>query len=316
MLDKKRLSTITLAALIACSMLLVTTQQAEAISANPTNYNLSFFQPSSTVAMSNNLIITAKDDSNTTKSSYSGSVILTCSDPNAILPTSTTIAITNGLGTCSMYFGTAGSQTVTVTDTADDKVTGTLTVTVAPIHFSISVTPTTITAGESVNVTVTALDASDNVLTTIGSSGYGGSVDFSSTDTYAVFPAQGMPSNLVNGVGVFNITLNTAGSQTITATNKAFNLVNATTATITVNAESTATASPTSTAPPSSTPTNPPASPTATPTPAAQTADNNSLNILIIVAVVIVVAVVAIVAVVFLRKRRSQQPLPPPPPPQ
>ena len=131
-----------------------------------------------------------------------------------------------------MYFGTAGIQTVTVTDTANNAIVGTLTVTVAPIHFGISVTPTTISAGESVNVTVTALDASENVLTDIGSSGYGKSIDFSSTDSLAVFPLQGSPSNLVNGIGVFNITLNTAGSQTITVVNKGFPLVNATTAAI------------------------------------------------------------------------------------
>lgn len=317
-LRKSKLFTLALAALIVCSLFLVGTQQVKAAGTTPTNYNLGFLQTTQTVAMSNNLIVVAVDANNATVS-YSGAVTLTCSDPQAILPTNTVLTITNGFGGCSMYFGTAGSQSVTVTDTTDNSITGTLTVTVAPMHFGISVTPTSITAGQSVNVTVTALDASNNVLTTIGSSGYGSSIDFSSTDNQAVFPLQGAPSNLVNGVGIFNITLNTAGSQTITATNKAFTLVSATTPAITVNPVPTTTpaATPTPTASPTPTPTTQP-TPTATvtATPTAQTADNGQFNLLIIVAVIIVIAVVAVVAVVFLRKRRSpRSDLPPPPPP-
>lgn len=304
------------------SFALIETRPVQAAGA-VTHYSLSFIQTSYNVAISNNLIVKAVDSTETQVTSYNGAVTLTCSDPNAILPTNTTLLVNGGIGGgVTLYFGTAGTQTVTVTDTTDNTIVGTLTVTVAPIHFSVSVTPTTIIAGQSVNVTVTALDASDNVLTTIGNSGYGGSIDFSSSDSQAVFPLQGGPSNLVNGVGIFNITLSTVGSQTITVVNKGFALVNATTGAITVNANVTATptASPTSTASPTPnatvTPTTiPSAAPTSTPTP--RPTDNSTNNTIIIAVIVIVVVVAVLATVLFLRKKRSSNqdlPLPPPPP--
>ncbi len=318
-LNKSRLFIIALAAMIICSPFLIA-EQVKA--AGPiTHYNVDFLQKPCTVGLSYNLVVAAADSVNATVGEKRG-VTLTCSDPHAILPTNTTLETNDGgYAGCTMYFGTAGTQTVTVTDTTDNTIVGSLTVNVAPLHFSVSVTPATITAGQSVNVTVSALDASDNVLTTIGNSGYGNSLEFSSTDSQAVFPAQGFPSNLVNGVGVFNITLNTAGSQTITVVNKGFPLVNATTAAIAVNAPATATpaASPSPT-PGSTTPTPTPAgqttpTATATATPAAQTADTSQNTIIIVVAVVVIV-VAALVAVMFLRKKRgSNSDLPPPPPP-
>ena len=305
--------------MMVCSLSMIGIGQVEAAGAI-THYNVDFIQETSTVAIANNLKVEAADVNNDTVTTV-GAVVLTCSDPNATLPTNTTLEVNaGGIASCTMYFGTAGTQTVTVTDTTNNAIVGTLTVTVAPIHFSISVTPTTISAGESVNVTVTALDSSENVLTDIGSSGYGKTIDFSSTDSLAVFPLQGSASNLVNGIGVFNITLNTAGSQTITVVNKGFSLVNATTAIITVNPAATPTVSPTTEVTP--TPTSQPTStPTVAPTQAAQTATDNTL--LIIIAVIAVIAVVGVlVGVVFMRKRKgtspasaSDLPLPPPPPP-
>jgi hypothetical protein len=76
-------------------------------------------------------------------------------------------------------------------------------------HFSVTA-PATATVGTVVNVTVTALDASNNTVTT-----YSGTVHFTSTDGQAVLPVN---STLTNGAGNFSVTLKTAGSQTITAT--------------------------------------------------------------------------------------------------
>jgi LPXTG-motif cell wall-anchored protein len=306
--------------MIICSPLLLGAEKVEAAGA-VTHYNVDFLQKPYTVGLSYNLVVAAADSTNATVAA-SRAVILTCSDPHAILPTTTTLPVNDGgYATCSMYFGTAGTQTVTVTDTADNTIVGSLTVSVAPIHLSVSVTPTTIIAGESVNVTVSALDASDNVLTTIGNSGYGNSLLFSSTDSQAVFPLHGSPSCLVNGVGVFNITLNTVGSQTVTVVNNAFPLVNVTTSAITVNANVTATPTPSPTpGSPTATPTSQPTdSPTATPTPTATatpaTGDSQN-NTILIIAVVVVVVVVVLLAVVFLRKKRGAgSDLPPPPPP-
>ncbi|HET6632914.1 MAG TPA: hypothetical protein VFG73_09440 [Rhodanobacteraceae bacterium] len=77
-------------------------------------------------------------------------------------------------------------------------------------HFSLSA-PTPVAAGTSASgLTVTALDASGNPAT-----GYTGSVHFTSTDGRALLPAD---TALANGTGSFSFTLNSAGNQTITAT--------------------------------------------------------------------------------------------------
>ena len=75
-------------------------------------------------------------------------------------------------------------------------------------HFSV-VAPQKATTGTAFNFTVTALDASNNTITT-----YSGTVHFSSTDSQALLPAN---SGLTNGTGMFPATLETGGSQTITA---------------------------------------------------------------------------------------------------
>jgi hypothetical protein len=304
------------------SLALLGAQQVAA-AGTVTHYSISFIQTSFTVGMPNNLIIKAVDDTETQVSGFNSAVNLTCSDPYAILPTNRTLLINNGIGGgLTLHFGTAGTQTITVTDTTDNTLVGTLTITVAPIHYAISVTPTNITAGESVNVTVAALNETDGVLTELGNSGYGGSILFSSTDSLAVFPAQGSPSNLLNGNRTFTVTLNTTGSQTITVVNQAFPLVNATTTTITVNAPAaqatatpTPTAAPTQTITPSTQPTTQPTqAPTATPIPQVTNTSND--NLVLIVIIIIIVVVVVLVAVLFLRKKRGiSSDLPPPPPP-
>jgi PKD repeat protein/photosystem II stability/assembly factor-like uncharacterized protein len=76
-------------------------------------------------------------------------------------------------------------------------------------HFSVSA-PQSAAAGTAFGITVTALDSSNNTVT-----GYSGTVHFSSSDTAANLPAN---STLTNGTGTFQATLNTAGNQTITAT--------------------------------------------------------------------------------------------------
>jgi outer membrane protein assembly factor BamB len=66
------------------------------------------------------------------------------------------------------------------------------------------------TAGVAGNVTVTALDQYNNTAT-----GYAGTVHFTSSDGAAVLPAN---ATLTNGVGIFSVTLKTAGTQSVTVT--------------------------------------------------------------------------------------------------
>ena len=72
--------------------------------------------------------------------------------------------------------------------------------------------PQTATAGSAFTMGVTAVDATGNTITS-----YGGTVHFRSTDTASgvVLPPDAM---LVNGQGSFSATLQTPGSQTVTAT--------------------------------------------------------------------------------------------------
>src|SRR5258706_143026 len=107
----------------------------------------------------------------------------------------------------------AGAKNVNVTN-PDGQTSATgvgiLTVTSnAATHFSVSA-PASATAGSSFSFTVTALDVGNATAT-----GYAGTVHFTSTDGAASLPIN---STLVNGVGTFSATLNTAGNQTITAT--------------------------------------------------------------------------------------------------
>jgi hypothetical protein len=74
-------------------------------------------------------------------------------------------------------------------------------------HFTITV-PATATAGSGFSVTITAYDAGNNVLT-----GYTGPVTFTSTDVQALLPGS---TTLTNGTATAQVTLDTAGSQTIT----------------------------------------------------------------------------------------------------
>jgi hypothetical protein len=188
-----------------------------------------------------NLIVIAKDANNVTVPE-TRSFSLTCSDPKAIMPTAPILTLnSNGFGSYSVYFGTTGAQSVTATDVIDNTSKTTITVNAVPIHLNVSVSPTSITANQSVAVTVTALDSSENILTDIGNQGYGSVLSFASTDPQAIFPSTGGPAQLVNGSAIVNITLATAGSQTITVINKSFPNVNATTNSITVLSLPTAT---------------------------------------------------------------------------
>jgi hypothetical protein len=99
-------------------------------------------------------------------------------------------------------------------------------------HFSISA-PATATAGAPFTVTVTALDADANTAT-----GYLGTVNFTSSDVAASVPASYTFVAGDNGVHTFSsgVTLVTAGSQTITATDSVTPSTTGTSGPITVSA--------------------------------------------------------------------------------
>ncbi|MGC4013569.1 MAG: putative Ig domain-containing protein, partial [Luteolibacter sp.] len=158
-----------------------------------------------------NFTVTALDQFNNTATGYSGTVGFTSTDGSAVLPLSSTLS--SGVGTFSATLKTAAAKTITATDQVASAITGTSgSITVAPAaatHYSVSA-PATATAGVSFTVTVTALDQFNNT-----ASGYTGTVHLTSSDSAATLASDG---TLISGKNTFNVTLRTAGNQTVTAT--------------------------------------------------------------------------------------------------
>ena len=182
-----------------------------------------------------NVTVTALSANNVTATGYTGMVHFTSSDGQAVLPANYTFTAADaGVHTFSgVILKTAGSQTVTATDTVTASITGSATVTVAApaqaTHLAISA-PASATAGAPFSVTVTALSASNGTAT-----GYTGTVHFTSSDGQAVLPANYTFTAADAGVHTFSVTLKTAGSQTVTATDTATSSITGS-ATVTVTA--------------------------------------------------------------------------------
>jgi hypothetical protein len=81
-------------------------------------------------------------------------------------------------------------------------------------HFSVTASAGS-TAGSAFTVTVTALDANNNTFT-----GYTGTVHFTSSDASAGLPADYPFNSGDHGTHSFSVTLTSAGSQTVTATDR------------------------------------------------------------------------------------------------
>jgi hypothetical protein len=218
----------------------VITGTSNSITVNPAaTQQLVVAGPASAVAGSPfNITVTAKDQFNNTTPAYTGTVHFTKSDGgtgSAVPANYSFIAGDNGVHTFTngATLVTAGSQTVTATDTVTGSITGTtagINVTAAAAtHFSVSA-PATATAGTAFSFTVTALDQFNNTAT-----GYGGTVHFTSTDGQAVLPANG---TLTNGTRTFSGTLKTVGNQTITGTDSVTTAVTGTSNSIAVSAAS------------------------------------------------------------------------------
>jgi sugar lactone lactonase YvrE len=110
---------------------------------------------------------------------------------------------------------TTGNQSIIVTDTVAASDTGSQPVTVTPAaasHFKLKAVKST-TVGTSFKVVVTALDPFGNVAT-----GYLGTIHFTSSDTAATLPKDFTFTASSAGRHAFHVTLNTAGTQTITVT--------------------------------------------------------------------------------------------------
>src|SRR5581483_10820177 len=167
-------------------------------------------------------------DANWNSISTNDTVSITSSDANAVLPSNA--ALVGGTKSFSVTLKTAGSKTVTASDTTHSTKTASTgsATTISPAAFSqLQVllpgetaspgsatgktgTPTAETSATAFNVTVNAVDAFWNLVNTANDT-----VDISSTDTNATPPVD---SALVAGTKTFSVTLITAANATITAT--------------------------------------------------------------------------------------------------
>ena len=195
-----------------------------------------------TAGVAINSSVTALDAFGNTAITYTGTVHFTSSDAGAsvVLPVNYTfVPGDNGVHVFSgaLTFVTAGTQTLTATDTISGSINGTSSGTIvsaaAATHLAVTA-PGTATAGVAIDTTVTAQDQFGNTATT-----YLGTVHFTKTDANG---SSQVPANYSfvagdNGVHTFTggVTLVTAGSQTVTATDTVTGTITGTSGNIAVN---------------------------------------------------------------------------------
>ncbi len=187
----------------------ITVSPAAAASAQLTG-----FPTATTAGVAQTFTATLRDAFGNVASGYTGTVAFSSSDPLAALPANYTFTAADaGKHTFTAALKRAGTQSITVTDTAAPPLTATESgIVVSPAavtQFAISGS-TSVTQGVGFKVMVSAEDAFGNV-----NAGYRGSVHLSSTD------ATGGTQNFTfgnndNGVHVFSYTFNALGLQTLT----------------------------------------------------------------------------------------------------
>jgi streptogramin lyase len=187
-----------------------------------------------TAGASGNVTVSAKDPYGNTATTYRGTVHFTSTDGQAVLPGDYTFtAADQGVHTFSATLETAEPQSLTVSDTINSSITGTQTgIQVNPAaaaSFSVADFPTPTVAGSIGGFAVTALDAFGNIAT-----GYQGTVTFSSTDAQAVLPGNYTFTSADRGSHPFGAVLETAGTESLTATDTVITSITGTQAGIVV----------------------------------------------------------------------------------
>jgi hypothetical protein len=160
-----------------------------------------------------NFTVTAEDQFNNVVPGYTGTAHFSSTDGAATLPADSTLV--DGVGTFSATLKTAGLMSLTAVDTVSSSITGSANVTVAAAAATkfLVITPSTMKARIPSNFSVAAQDQFGNTAVT-----YAGTVHFTATDGSVTLPAD---SSLTNGLGVFSVTMQTAGMQTLTGTDTA-----------------------------------------------------------------------------------------------
>jgi hypothetical protein len=179
---------------------------------------VSGFPSPATAGEAHSVTVTARDTSGDVLTGYTGTVHFASSDPQAVLPADYTFtAADHGTHTFTLALKTAGTQSLTVTDTTTPGFTGSqggiVVNPAAPRLFVVAGTPSPMTSGDSGYFSVSAYDAYGNLATN-----YTGTVHFTSSDGSATLPADYTFAGSNYGTASFSATLRTAGTQSLTAT--------------------------------------------------------------------------------------------------
>ena len=186
---------------------------------NPgTTLALGGFPSPATAGAAGTFTVTARNADGTTDTAYTGTVHFTSSDPQAVLPADYTFTAADaGVHTFSATLKTAGTQSLTATDTVTGRIFGSQAgIVVKPAAASqliIGGLPG-VTHGVAFSLTLTLVDAYGNIAT-----GYVGTVHFRSSDSTATLPANYTFTAADAGQHTFNKTiLRKKGKQTLTIT--------------------------------------------------------------------------------------------------
>jgi hypothetical protein len=203
--------------------------------------HFSLSAPSAATAGSSfSVTVTAQDANNHTVTNYTGTVHFTSSDGQAGLPADYTFtAADQGIHSFTVTLKSAGSQSVTSTDTANSATNGSASVTVsaaAASQLAFSQQPTNTTVGATISpaVKVSVLDAYGNLVSgdntdqvTIAMGNNPGSGTLSGTTTATVSNGIATFSNLsINQTGN-GYTLTAASGSLTSATSASFNITSA-----------------------------------------------------------------------------------------
>ena len=191
------------------------------ITVNPaaaSRFTVTGFPSPVTAGVAGSFTVTARDPYGNRASGYTGAVRFSSSDAQAALPGNYTFTADDaGLHTFSATLKTAGTQSLTATDTASAAITGaqgSILVNPAAASRLVLSAPTSVKANAPFKLTVTVVDAYGNVVT-----GYRGTLAFSSSDATANLPKSYTFTASDQGVHTFtNLRLKRKGMQTITVT--------------------------------------------------------------------------------------------------
>jgi hypothetical protein len=191
------------------------------ITVNPaaaSRFTVAGFPSPVTAGVAGSFTVTPRDPYGNRATGYTGTVHFTSGDAKAALPGNYTFTAADaGMHTFSATLKTAGTQSLTATDTVNPAITGaqgSIQVNPAAASRLVLSAPARISANAPFNLTVTVVDAYGNVVT-----GYRGTISFSSSDTTANLPKKYTFMAADQGVHTFTgLRLKKKGQQTITGT--------------------------------------------------------------------------------------------------